>query len=66
MSNGIKLTVRPDTKAQLERHKRAAKLRHWSVNRLYLEAADKMTDEILDQELYKQALAAKSEEGLPA
>jgi uncharacterized protein (DUF1778 family) len=41
------IPVRPDTKAQLDRHRKAANIKRWSLNRFYLEAADKLAAETL-------------------
>lgn len=44
------MTIRLDTKAQLERYRRAAGLRKWSLNRFVLEALDKVSAETLATE----------------
>jgi uncharacterized protein (DUF1778 family) len=45
-----KFTVRPETKAQADRHRKAAKSIRRSLNFFYLEAADRLANTVLTSE----------------
>lgn len=44
------MTIRLDSKSQLERYRKAAGMRKWSLNRFVLEAMDKVSAETLATE----------------
>ena len=55
------MTVRPETKAQADRHKKAAKAIRRSANFFYLEAADRYATQILTSEKPVEQLMVKSD-----
>lgn len=56
-----KFTVRPETKAQADRHRRAAKAIKRSLNFFYLESADRYASQILTSEKVAEQLMVKSD-----
>lgn len=61
MTDGPKLTLRPDSEAQMARHRKAAKVRRWSLNRFYIEAAEKLAAETLATQQSSEQLMVKSD-----
>lgn len=59
-----KISVRPETKAQIDRHRKAAKAMRRSLNFFYLEAGDKLASEILTSEKAGQLMAGSDQRSL--
>ena len=57
-----KQTVRPVSKAQYDRHKKAARLIKRSLNFFYLEAADRFANHILASENAVEQLMVKTDQ----
>ena len=59
---GPATTIRLESKAQLDRHRKAAKTMKWSIRRFYLEAADRFAENILASEKPIEQLIVKSDQ----